>query len=124
MSASLKDAAAALDFDDNHEDGEDYETCGESMLEQARRQAAEERHVAADVPLDDIKAEVSRMRMRLQGILGKPDFEDAYRVVIVAGEDEDEIILDLAEVIGMDQLHLLPRFQDLKALEEELARRL
>ena len=124
MSASLKDAFRDADFEDNDDEVE-YETCGESMLEQARKQVASERNVSDQVYTDDIRLEVKRMKDRLVGVLGVRDFETAYRVVgMAAGEDEDDLILDLAEVIGMDQLHLLPRLQDLQALEAELARRL
>ena len=54
----------------------------------------------------------------------RKEFEAAYRIVSIADDDDDDVMLDLGEVIGVDRLHLLSRFQDLKALETELSRRL
>ena len=122
MSASLKDVHDNAFLSDEEEEDDD-EPEGETMLEQARKQAAAERQVAQDISTHDIKAEVGRLKARLIDNLGRKDFESAYRVVSAADDNDDDVDIDFGAEIGMDRLYLLPTFQNLKALEEELARR-
>lgn len=97
---------------------------GETLLEASRREAAQERQVAPGVETHEVEGECQRLKARLQREVGKREFEVAYRIVAATEVFEEDDEFEFMQVIGMDRLYLLPLFQDLQALEEELSKRL